>query len=83
MDSKDIIGKIRNFIVENFFFGVESIQFADEDSLMLKGIVDSTGILELVTFIEEEFQIAVDDEELLPENLDSLNNLAAFINKKK
>lgn len=77
-----IIGRIRDFIIDNFFFGTESITYTEEDSLMKKGIVDSTGILELVNFIEQEYDITVDDDELLPENLDSLNNLAGYISRK-
>ncbi len=50
---------------------------------MEKGIIDSTGILEVITFIEEDFGIKVKDEEMIPENLDSINNLAAFIQRKK
>lgn len=54
----------------------------DDDSLLEKGIIDSTGVLELVGFIEEGFHVAVKDDELLPENLDSVNRLIAFITRK-
>ncbi len=73
---------IRNFIVENFLFGDTSFQFSDEDSLMESGILDSTGILELVAFLEKEYDIRIPNEEILPENMDSLNNLEQFIRKK-
>jgi len=77
----DVKGKIRIFIIENYLFGdaeglKESTSFLDE------GIIDSTGILELIDFISEEFSITVEDEELIPENLDSINNVAAFIGSK-
>jgi len=77
----DIKNKIRSFIVDNYLFGddeglEESTSFLDE------GIVDSTGILELIEFISEEFSIVVEDEELIPENLDSINNVTAFIGRK-
>jgi len=77
----DIKNKIRSFIVDNYLFGddeglEESTSFLDE------GIVDSTGILELIEFISEEFSIVVEDEELIPENLDSINNVTAFIERK-
>jgi acyl carrier protein len=77
----DVKSKIKTFIIENYLFGddeglEESTSFLDE------GIVDSTGILELIEFISEEFSITVDDEELVPENLDSINNVTAFIGRK-
>ena len=53
-----------------------------DDSFLEKGIIDSTGVLEVVGFVEEEFNISVDDEELIPENLDLVNNLARFIKEK-
>jgi len=74
-------GKIKTFIVENFLFGSED-GLKDETSFLEEGIIDSTGILELVTFLEEEFSIAVEDEELVPENLDSINNVTAFLERK-
>ncbi len=77
----DIKSKIREFIVENFLFGDDD-GFDDESSFLEEGIIDSTGILELVNYVEEEFSIGVDDDELVPENLDSVNNLTAFIQRK-
>ncbi len=74
--------KIKDFIVENFLYGsAESLQ--DDTSFLEEGIIDSTGVLELVEFLEEEFEISVDDEELIPENLDSINNVATYLEKKK
>ena len=73
--------KIRAFIVENFLFGNDA-DLKDETSFLEEGIIDSTGVLELVTFLEEEFDIAIDDEELIPENLDSINNVTAYLEKK-
>jgi len=55
----------------------------DEDSFLDHGILDSTGVLELVTFLEETFDIIIEDEELVPENLDSVTNLVAFIQLKQ
>ncbi len=78
-DSKD---RIRAFVVENFLFG-EGEDLKDDTSFLDEGIIDSTGILELVDFLEEEFEISIDDEELIPENLDSVDLLAAFIAEKK
>ena len=73
--------KVRAFVVENFLFGEEN-GLTDGSSFLEDGIIDSTGILELVDFLEDEFSISVDDEELVPENLDSLNNVTAYIEKK-
>ena len=72
---------IKTFIVENFLFGSED-GLKDETSFLEEGIIDSTGILELVTFLEEEFSITIEDEELVPENLDSINNVTAFLERK-
>ena len=73
--------KIRQFIVENFLFGQDN-GLKDDASFLDEGIIDSTGILELVSFLEEEFSISVEDEELIPENLDSIMNVVAYLEKK-
>jgi len=74
--------RIRGFIVENFLFGnADSLE--DKTSFLEEGIIDSTGVLELVTYLEEEFDITIEDEELIPENLDSINNVNAFLETKK
>lgn len=77
----DIAAAVRNFIIENFLFGEES-RLKDDVSLSDEGIIDSTGILELVGFLEEEFHLTVEDSELIPENLDSVDNLTAYVSKK-
>jgi acyl carrier protein len=73
--------KIREFIIENFLFG-NADGLKDDTSFLDEGIIDSTGVLELVTFLEENFDIQVDDEELIPENLDSINNVSAYLERK-
>ena len=78
MEHKQVI---REFIVENFLFG-EANGLKDDTSFLEEGIVDSTGILELVTYIEDEFSITVEDEELIPENLDSIDNVANYLQRK-
>lgn len=75
-------GTITNFIIDNFLFGDDE-GLEDDISFLEEGIIDSTGILELITFIEEEFSIEIEDEEMIPENLDSINNLLTFLDKKK
>ena len=72
---------VSNYIIENFLYG-ESGNFSDDDSLLDKGIIDSTGILELVTFIETEYKFKVDDMEINRENFDSVNKLVKFIENK-
>jgi acyl carrier protein len=76
-----IEAKIRAYIAENFLFG-EADQLAVTDSFLDKGIIDSTGILEIVMFLEEQFGIKVADSEMLPENLDSIGNIVNFITRK-
>jgi len=73
--------KTRAFIVENFLFG-KANGLGDDSSFLDEGIIDSTGILELVSFLEEEYAISVEDEELVPENLDSINNVVAYLERK-
>ena len=73
--------KIREFVIENFLFG-EGGDLKDDTSFLDEGIVDSTGILELVDFLEEEYEIDVDDEELIPENLDSVDNVTKYLERK-
>jgi len=77
----DIRKKVRAFIVENFLFGDEN-GVKDVTSFLDEGIIDSTGILEMVSFLEEEFGITVGDEELVPENLGSINNVVAYLERK-
>jgi acyl carrier protein len=73
--------KIRAYIAENFLFG-DTGQLGVDDSFLDKGIIDSTGILEIIMFLEEEFGVKVADSEMLPENLDSIGNIGRFIAKK-
>jgi acyl carrier protein len=72
---------IRQFVVQNFMFG-DGESLKDDTSFLEAGIIDSTGILELIMFIEETYRIKVEDSELVPANLDNLKNLAEFINRK-
>jgi acyl carrier protein len=72
-----------NFIMENYIAGRNTNkELMPEESLLESGIVDSTGILELVLFLEEQFSIKIEDEEITPENLDTINNMVAFLEKK-
>jgi acyl carrier protein len=86
MADKLIIGKdefiniIKGFINDNFFGDHGEIK--EEASFLENGIIDSTGILELIAFLEEKFGISVDDDEIVPENMDSLKNVADFLQRK-
>src|SRR5437867_13019302 len=73
--------RLRTFIVENFFFG-QTTPLGVNDSFLEKGIIDSTGILELVTYVEETYGIQVASEELAPENFDSISRLSKFVRHK-
>ena len=73
---------IRKFVIDNFLFG-EDDNLKENDSFLENGIVDSTGILELVEFIEKTYNIQVEDDELIPENLDSIANVAKYLEHKR
>lgn len=79
----DIKGKAKEFIINNFLLGVNADDLSDDDSFLEKGIIDSTGVMELVSFVETEFGFRVEDEELIPDNLDSINKLVSYITGKK
>jgi acyl carrier protein len=79
----DTIGKeIREFIVGNFLFGQDRQDLTNDQSFLEAGIIDSTGLLELVAHVEQRYGIAVADRELVPENLDSLSNVSQFVARK-
>lgn len=75
--------KVRHYIAENLLFSNDTSALANNDSLLDKGIIDSTGILEVIYFLEQEFGIKVMDNELVPENLDSIDNIVHFVQKKQ
>jgi len=78
----DIKETVRQFITKNFYVPDPSV-LTDDVSFLDKGIIDSTSVLELTTFLEQEFGIQIADDELVPENLDSLANVKAFVQRKK
>ncbi len=79
----DIKGKLKKFIHDNFLEFTEIKFVNDSDSFIDNGIIDSTGVLELLEFIEESFNIKVNDEEIIPDNLDSVNRIASLIERKR
>jgi acyl carrier protein len=83
MTKQDEIRKeLKTFITEQFLMGDENECPGDSDSFMQAGIIDSTGVLELVAFIEDKFAISVEDDEMTPANLDTLDSLVTFISGK-
>ncbi len=78
-----IKASLRQYIQDNFIMGSNGTKFADGDSFMELHILDSTGFLELIAHLEETYCIAVKDEEMVPENLDSLNAVRGFVDRKR
>ena len=74
--------EIRQFIIDNFLFGEPETQLSNNDSLLDQGIIDSMGVLELVTFLEDKYEIEIPDDELVPTNLDSVNRMIEFVQRK-
>jgi acyl carrier protein len=82
MPTLDVRTTIKTYIADRMMIGRRDELLADSDSLLDKGIIDSTGVLELVGYIEESFGVSVDDDELTPENLGSVDNIVAYIVRK-
>lgn len=80
--AESIAREIKDFVVTNFLFGQDGATLSNEESFLESGIIDSTGILELVAFLEQRYGIAVADRELLPENLDSVQNATRYVSRK-
>lgn len=77
-----LIDEIRTFVTDNFLFGQTETLLTDSTSFLANGIVDSTGLLELIGFVERTYGISLGDDELVPDNLDSLQKLANFVSRK-
>ena len=78
----DARGQVREFVVSNFYVP-DATALSDEASLLAQGIIDSTGVLEVIAFIESTFGIRVEDHEVLPENLDSVARIASYVQRKR
>ncbi|SYZ73071.1 conserved hypothetical protein [Candidatus Zixiibacteriota bacterium] len=74
--------KVRGFITDTFLIGNDKAKLGDADSFMQLGIIDSTGVLELASYIESEFGLTILDNEMVPENLDSIENIAKYVHRK-
>lgn len=81
--SDSLRDRIQKFILENYLFTNDASALGLDDSLLGRGIVDSTGMLEIIMFIEEQLGVTVKDEEMIPENLDSVGRIAAFVESKR
>jgi len=79
LDTTSVAPKIREYIARNFLFSDQGYGYGDESSFLEEGIIDSLGIIELVSFVEKEFGISVADSELLPDNFDSVAKLSAYV----
>ncbi len=75
--------EVTSFIVTNFLFGKVDEAPLPSDSFMETGLIDSTGILQVVVFLEDKYGITVGDEDLVPSNLDSVENIAKFVERKR
>ena len=83
MPSPDVIEQeVRQFLRDNFPLSADGVVLDKDDSLIEVGVIDSTGVLELIGFIEERYEVAIADEEVLPENLDSIANITRFVGEK-
>ncbi len=80
---QDIKSEVRAYLLDNFLMGGSADEIRDADSFMDKHILDSTGFIELITYLEETYGIKVEDEEMIPENLDSLSNIENFLRRKR
>jgi acyl carrier protein len=74
--------KVRKYIAENILFSNDGYPYPDNASFLDNGIIDSMNVLELVVFVEDNFKITVDDQDVVPENFDSISRLAAYVNQK-
>lgn len=78
----DIKKEMKEFIINNYLLGSKDIQLNDNDSFLEKGIIDSIGVIELTNFIQDKYNIKIEVPEIIPDNLDTLNNLERYITKK-
>jgi len=83
MDLKVTEKEVREYVIENFLMGEDGGELSDDESFLESGLIDSTGILELIGFLEEHYEIEIEDEEMIPENLDSVERVAQFVKSKK
>ena len=80
---KDIKQTVKAYIVDTMLMGADGSDIADDTSFLERSLLDSTGVLELVNFLQDTYKIEIEDQELTPENLDSLDRIAAFVTAKQ
>jgi acyl carrier protein len=78
----EIEARIKEYIAQNLLFSDNGYPYKDETSFLQEGVIDSVGVMELVTFVEEKFGVKVEDQEIIPDNFDSVKNLSAYIRRK-
>lgn len=81
--TEDITRIVKSYILENYLFGYEEKDLSDELSLIHSGVIDSTGVLDFIVFLENAFEIEIMDTEILPENLDSVSAASRFVDRKR
>ncbi len=79
----DVEREVREFVLKNFFYGDDDAGLSGTASFIERGIIDSTGVLEIVNFLESRFEITLRDDELVPANLDSIEKIARFVTRKR
>ena len=82
MNPSAVLNKVRAYVIENLLVGDEEAGFSDDQSFLETGMIDSTGILEVILFLENEFDLEISDEEMVPENLDSVASIGRFVLSK-
>ena len=82
VDTQTLRSELRQFVIDSFLIGDENASLGDAESFMRSGIIDSTGILELTSFLEQKYGVTVEDNEMVPTNLDSIDNLVGYLSRK-
>jgi acyl carrier protein len=83
VDATQVEAKVRGYILENLLFTSDGSELANDASLLERSIIDSTGVLEIVLFLEEEFAVKINESDMVPENFDSVNNIVRFVLRLK
>lgn len=83
LDTQAIESELRRFLTENFPLGADGYSYSASDSLIEVGAIDSTGVLELIEFLESKYELEIPDADVLPENLDSIENISRYVLSKR
>ena len=83
MTQHEIAARVRAYVLENFLYMRKDYEFSDTDSLMGHGVIDSMGVIELITFVQDEFQVEVDEEEITEENFGTIAAVSRFVQGKR